>query len=134
MRFFLVAIATCILILSYLSAPSCSALDVAVVPVEVVQATDTRTQALAVLETAWPVPDTVLVAELQAEHEAWAMLEGSTSFVTPAAMKSTLQSQKIAVEVAIQKILAGEYNDAEKLELVQALQTAWANLASYYKE
>lgn len=113
--------------------PSCATVDRQMAPPEVVATTVDRGLGLAGVEVAWPVDDETLVAALQDDLAAWTFLDDSTGFATPADMQAVLQSQKILVEVAIEKILAGEYEEAQKLELVQNLRRAWDGLSRYYR-
>jgi len=118
---------------SVMVTPSCRSLDAATAPAEVVHLTVTRGTALASLEASLATLDDVAVADAIAEDSAaWSYIQGAQGFVTPAALKGAAQSQKIATEVAAAKIRRGEYTDAQKLELVQALRVAWDGLSTYY--
>jgi len=115
------------------SAPACRTLDAVTTPPEVVQTTATRGAALAQLELQLPsYDDEQLANALMEDAAAWAYLEEATGFTTPADLKAVVQSQKIAVKVAAEKVRRGEFTNEQKLSLVQALRKAWDSLSKYY--
>lgn len=115
---------------------SCRTLNAVTTPAEVVTAVHLRSDALKAAETALAagqLPDAALVQLLTEDEAAWKYLRAEAgSFTASADFKAVLQTQEIGVRVAREKIVAGEYQPAEKLELVQTLAKAWASLETYY--
>lgn len=120
----------------FAAVPSCRTVDAMATPAQVVTTVHLRSEALKAAETALTagqLADPALVQLLTDDEAAWKYLRDETNGITISAdLKAVMQTQEIGVRVARQKIAAGEYAPAEKVELLHTLAAVWASLETYY--
>lgn len=120
----------------FAATPACRTIDAMTTPAQVVTTVKLRSQTLTEAETALTagqLTDAALVQLLTDDEAAWKYLREETNrFTASADFKAVLQTQEIGVRVAREKVAAGEYQPAEKIELVRTLAKAWASLETYY--
>lgn len=124
-----------LLVFAFTIPPACRTVNARLAPAAVLTAVDLRTDTLAAAQTALQgglLDDAALLQLLADDEAAWGYLRENSGFTTSADLNAVLQTQQIGVRVAREKIAAGLYSPAEKLELVSALALAWSTLDTYY--
>ena len=116
---------------------ACPTLHSITVPVEVTQTVELRSTAMTRVSdglTRGAIDDSALLGALRSDLDAWQLMrDQASSLGAPDDFTVVVQSQTIALDVAIAKIEAGEYNPQQKVDLVDALALAWANLSTYFQ-
>lgn len=114
---------------------SCPSLDAALMPVEVTEMVMQRDDLLTDLLDEVRAGDESRVLEVLAQEvAAWKLLEQEASFLTPYDLRDAANSNRIIVEVVMEKYEAGEYADEPSLliDFLTSLVDNWKNLEDYY--